>query len=234
MSAASEWRQVAHPSRQGDDSECPGCASLRFHSCSWRVCDQRVPAQHTHIQSRAASWDSSGGEKISRSGLRFCGSYRFLGDARVRKFKSTEDGVNASMVSSSGFGGAASLSMVQLWLQEGTTQSALTKASPRSVAKSFLHVGDVVVRRQDTLRTRLHVVEPLVGDMRVAQVVYSRHLLPCCHAPLEWSVCFRRRRQPWKLRLELRCTESTPPRSRRKFHIVIVNTLRGRAAVFEL
>ena len=51
----SDWRQcllrteafelrlgaVAHPpSRQGGGSECPGCACLGFHSCSWSVCDQ--------------------------------------------------------------------------------------------------------------------------------------------------------------------------------------------------
>ena len=52
--------------------------------------------------------------------------------------------MNASTVSSSGFDGAASLFVFQLRVQEGTTQSALTKAS---VAKSFPHVGDVVARR---------------------------------------------------------------------------------------
>ena len=67
---------------------------------------------------------------------------------------------------------------LKLWVQEGTTQSALTKACPPPVAESFLHVGDVVVRRQDTSRTCVSLVEPLVGDMRVAQVFDFRHLLP--------------------------------------------------------
>ena len=57
------------------------------------------------------------------------------GNAWACEFQSTQDGVNTC------------LSVFQLW-QEGTTQSALTKACPRPVAKSFLHVGDVVVRRQ--------------------------------------------------------------------------------------
>ena len=55
---------------------------------------------------------------------------------------------------------------------------------------SFLHVGDVVVRRQDTSRARVQVVEPLVGDLRVAQVL--RVLVTYCQAPLERSVFFRR------------------------------------------
>ena len=84
----------------------------------------------------------------------------------------------ACVVSSRGFGGAASFSVFQLWVQEGAAQAALTKACPHSIAKSFLHVGDVVVRRQHTARTRVQVVEPLVGDLRVAQVFDSRDLLP--------------------------------------------------------
>ena len=44
---------------------------------------------HTHIQGRAASWDSSGSSEISRPGLRFCESSGFRGDAQVRKFQST-------------------------------------------------------------------------------------------------------------------------------------------------
>ena len=82
------------------------------------------------------------------------------------------------MGSPSGFGGAASFSVFKLWVQEGTVCSALPKACPRRVAKSFLHVGDVVVRRQDTSRTWVHLVEPFVGDMRVAQVFDPRTLLP--------------------------------------------------------
>ena len=69
--------------------------------------------------------------------------------------------MNTRAVPTSGFGGAAGFSVVELW-----AQSALTKACPRPVAKSFLHVGDAVVRRQD------------MWDMRVAQVFDSCHLLP--------------------------------------------------------
>ena len=85
--------------------------------------------------------------------------------------------MDACVVSPSGFGGAADCSVFKLKVQERSTQPALSKASPRSVAKSFLHVGDVSVRRQDTSRTCLCVVEPFVRDMCVTQVFDSRHLL---------------------------------------------------------
>ena len=81
-------------------------------------------------------------------------------------------------MAANGFSGAAGFSVFKLWDQEGTAYSALTKACPRSVAESLLHVGDVIVRRQVTSRTRVWVVELLVGDMRVAQVFDPRHLLP--------------------------------------------------------
>ena len=77
--------------------------------------------------------------------------------------------------------------MFQLLVQEGATQSALAKSCLRPVSKSFLHVGDVVVRRQDTSRTRVHVMEPLVGDLRMAQVFDTRNLLP---SSINWrGVC---------------------------------------------
>ena len=83
---------------------------------------------HTYIQSRAASWDSSGSKEISQSGLRFCESSGFRGDGWVRIFQSTEDGGNASIVCPSGLGGAADFSMFQLEVQgmihiNGTDQS---------------------------------------------------------------------------------------------------------------
>ena len=80
------------------------------------------------------------------------------------------------VVSSCGFGGAASLSVFQLWVQEGATQWALTTTHTQPVAKSFLHIGVAIVRRQDTSRAHVQVVEPLVGDLRVAQVLDSCHL----------------------------------------------------------
>ena len=93
---------------------------------------------------------------------------------------------------SRGFGGAAGFSvfqLFQLWVQEGAAQAALNKACPRPVAKSFLHVGDAVVRRQDTSRTCVQVVEPRVRDVRVTRVLDPRHLLP---RPSERSVFFWR------------------------------------------
>ena len=68
---------------------------------------------------------------------------------------SAEDSVDACVVSSSVFGGAVDFSLFNLGVQEGSTQLALAKARPRSVAESFLHVGDVLVRRQNTARTRV-------------------------------------------------------------------------------
>ena len=77
-----------------------------------------------------------------------------------------------------------------------------------------MHIGNAVVRRQDTLRARVQVVEPFVGDMRVAQVFDSRHLLPrtfgeelCSIRPPELSPIS----SPRKLRLELRRTEKALP-----------------------
>ena len=61
--------------------------------------------------------------------------------------------------------------MFPLWVQEGT-------APPRLFCRVFLHIGNVVVRRHDTPRARVQVVEPVVGDLRVAQLFNSRHLLP--------------------------------------------------------
>ena len=87
------------------------------------------------------------------------------------------DGVNASVVSSRGFGSAAGFSVFQLWVQERTAASTLSATHPDSVAESLLHIGDAVVRRQDTARTRVQVTEPLAGDVRVAQVFDSRNLL---------------------------------------------------------
>ena len=126
---------------------------------------------HTHIQGRTASGDSSGGETISQPGWCFCESLGFRGDSWVREFQSSEDGVTARMVASSGFGSAAGFRMFQR-----TAASTLPTTHPESVAESFF-VGNVVVRRQDTSRARVQV-EPLVWDLRVAQVFDSCHLLP--------------------------------------------------------
>ena len=63
------------------------------------------------------------------------------------------------MVSSSGFGGAASFSVLMLWVQAGSTQSALTKACPCSVAKPF-HEGDEVVGLSE------HFLRRVLSDKR--------------------------------------------------------------------
>ena len=62
----------------------------------------------------------------------------------------------------------------QLWVQEGAAQAALAESCPRPVSKSLLHVGGVVVWRQDPPRTRVQMMKPLVGDVRVAHVFDSR------------------------------------------------------------
>ena len=62
--------------------------------------------RHTHIQSRAASWDSSGGENVSRPGLRSCEPSGFRSNAWVCEFLTADHGVNACAESSRGFGSA--------------------------------------------------------------------------------------------------------------------------------
>ena len=89
-------------------------------------------------------------------------------------------------------------------------QSALDESCPSS--KSFLHVGDVVVRRQDTSRERVQVVEPFVGDLRVAQVFNPRNLLPNTFGEdcaLQTPEC--RESQPWnEITHLLECAERGP------------------------
>ena len=88
--------------------------------------------------------------------------------------------------------------------------SGIGQNRPSPVTESRLHIGDVVMRREDTARTGVSVVETLVGDMRVTQTVNPCHLLPGTFR-ME-RVSFRHLsssvRQPRELRLELRCTES--------------------------
>ena len=98
-------------------------------------------------------------------------------------------------------------------VQEGTAASTLSTSHHKSATKSFLNIGDVVVRRQETSRARVQVVEPLVGDRLVAQVFDSCHLLPSsfgeeCVLQTPGS---RPISEPRKLRLELRRTESALP-----------------------
>ena len=71
----------------------------------------------------------------------------------------------------------------------GWSRMSGTDQSPSTLCCQVFSAGDVVVRRQDTARTRVQVMEPLVGDARVAQVFDSRNLLPSSFGE-EWF--FRR------------------------------------------
>ena len=66
-------------------------------------------------------------ENISQPGLRRCQPSGLRGDAWVSEFQSTQHAVNACVVSSRGFGGAAGFSVFLLWVQEGAAQSALAE-----------------------------------------------------------------------------------------------------------
>ena len=138
---------------------------------------------HTHIQGRTASGDSSGGANISRPGLR---SGESSASAVMPWSASFADySVNARIVSSRGFGCAAGFCIFQV-LEENAA-STLPTTHPKSVAESFLHIGNVVMRCQDTSCVRVQMVKPVVGDLRVAR---SSILVTCCQAPLERSVLF--------------------------------------------
>ena len=78
------------------------------------------------------------------------------------------------------------------------------------------------MRRQDTSRARVQVVEPFVGDLRVAQVFKPRNLLPstfgeerALQAPETGPIS-----EPQKLRLELRRTLLALP-GRSEAHVFI-------------
>ena len=132
----------------------------RLRCVSWGCCC--IEGCRALVQSRAASGDSSGGGKISRFGLCFCGSSGFRGDPWIREPQSAQDGVDTSRVSSGGFGGAVCFTVVELGVDP---QTALTKAvevllsSSRLIQKDstgqslcnsdctvFSHVGGAVVR----------------------------------------------------------------------------------------
>ena len=132
-------------------------------------------ATHT---SRAALRPGTAGKNISQPGLRSCEPSGLRSNACVCEFQSADHSVNACVVSSRCFGSAAGFSVFQMLVQKGTATTAVPTSHPDSVAESFLDIGDVVVRRQDTSRARVQVVKPLVGDMSVAQVLNPSHLLP--------------------------------------------------------
>ena len=97
----------------------------------------------------------------------------------------------------------------KVWREAGAgiipTSHSTYKPCQCSVSKSLLHMGDVVMRRQ--------MVEPVVGDLRVAQVFNPRNLLPSAfgekcalQTPASSPIS-----EPRKLRLELRRTEPALP-----------------------
>ena len=65
----------------------------------------------THIQSRTASWDRSGG------------SSGFCGDIWVCKFQTTQSGVNACVLPTGGFSGTAGFSVFELEVHQGSTHT---------------------------------------------------------------------------------------------------------------
>ena len=52
---------------------------------------------------------------------------------------------------------------VPIVFQEGTTVLGLATSHQDSVAESFLNIGDAIVRRQYTHRTRVQMIKPLMG-----------------------------------------------------------------------
>ena len=77
--------------------------------------------------------------------------------------------------------------MFQLWVQERAAASTLPVTLPEQVAKSLLGVGDVVMRRQDTSRTRVQVSKATVCGRHACDHT-SSILVTSCQAPLEKSV----------------------------------------------
>ena len=92
---------------------------------------------------------------------------------------------------SGGFRGTAGFAVFQLRVQECDTQEASTFSCAAPVAQSLLRIHNKIVWCQDTPRTCVQVIRPLVRNMRVAQVLNPRHLLPC---PLASRVFLRKTR----------------------------------------
>ena len=177
-------------SRQGDDSECPCCANLGFSflpvvgqftikCCLCGVSSSRccVGRGHTHVQGPAASWNSSGGKKIA-AGLD-CVAVSPLGSVvmpGLQSFNSPKTAWTQAWCPRVAWRCCRFL-RVQV-VGPGRNHASGTEACPGPVAKPFLDVGDVIVGSGNTSCECAKVVEPLVRDMRVAQVLNPRHLLP--------------------------------------------------------
>ena len=161
-------------------SEYSVASTLRFHFCNATVYDRSGDSSVVRI---SAGLDC---EPVSPLGsVVMPGSASFFS-------------MNARVTTPRGFGSAAGFCVFQLWILEGATASALATSHPDSVAESFLNIGNVVVRRQDTSRARVQVVKPLVGDLNVAQVLNPGALLQpsrlrCGRSELGLQVALR----PW-------------------------------------
>ena len=127
--------------------KCQACAA------SPRAAAAMEEATHTS-RAALAFGDSSGGENIGRPGLRSSEPSWFRSSARVCKFHAADHSVNARIVSSRGFGCAAGFCMFQLSGKEPQHRHCPPPTQSLD-AESILHVGDVVVRRQDTSRARV-------------------------------------------------------------------------------
>ena len=148
-------------------------------SCLWLM--------HTYdpgagLRLRDSSGSGGGHRSASRHGCVAVSPSGFRGNAWVCEFQSVHDGVNACVVPTSGLGGAASFSVFKLWVHErnrmfGTDQKPVQALLPGL----FCTVAMWSCGVKDTSRTCVHVVEPLVGDMRVTQIFNPCfNLLPHC------------------------------------------------------
>ena len=124
-------------SRNSESSSllCEGLRSNDACAAFPRAAAATEEATHT---SKAAllSWDSSGGENISRPEVRSCEPSGFRGDARICQPHAADHGVNARVALPRGFGVAASFCVLQLWVQEGTAAPTLFATHPDSVVSS--------------------------------------------------------------------------------------------------
>ena len=125
----------------------------------------------THSQGRTASGDRSGGGYISRPGFRSGDSTGFRSNARICKFHAADQCQRTRS-----FLAWRPLCCKFLHVPTvgpGTAASTLPTTHPESVAESYLHIGDVIVPRQDKGGGAI-CGRPACGTgLRL-----SRHLLP--------------------------------------------------------
>ena len=100
-------------------------------------------------------------------------------DTRVCEIEASKHSVHASVVAPRGFRRTANLSMFDLRIQDFFTQTTSTFSCVAPITKPFLNIDHKIVRRQDTPRTCVQVMLPLVRNMRVVQILNPRNLLPC-------------------------------------------------------